>query len=151
MSQLVSRKVENSISSCESASRLEAQERPRTLLYKRGYARDWLTILVNSITQPALLYENVVVSDGSPILRDMLFSPDHQYLYALTHKQVRESHTRKNKQQSGLRPSTPPAGSPLTSLMRSGGMYVSSFPAAMLALTKPPSPHHVTKLLQSND
>uniref|UniRef100_A0A7N6B7M0 Plexin-A1 n=1 Tax=Anabas testudineus TaxID=64144 RepID=A0A7N6B7M0_ANATE len=28
-------------------------------------------ILVNSISQPALLYENVVVSDGSPILRDM--------------------------------------------------------------------------------
>ncbi|XP_068589308.1 plexin-A1-like isoform X2 [Cebidichthys violaceus] len=45
-------------------------------------------ILVNSITQPALLYENVAVSDGSPILRDMLFSPDHQYLYALTAKQV---------------------------------------------------------------
>ncbi|XP_034731794.1 plexin-A1 isoform X1 [Etheostoma cragini] len=45
-------------------------------------------ILVNSITQPALLYENVVVSDGSPILRDLLFSPDHQYLYALTDKQV---------------------------------------------------------------
>ncbi|XP_065817381.1 plexin-A1 isoform X1 [Labrus bergylta] len=45
-------------------------------------------ILVNSVIQPALLYENVVVSDGSPILRDMLFSPDHQYLYALTDKQV---------------------------------------------------------------
>lgn len=43
---------------------------------------------MNSITQPALLYENVVVSDGSPILRDMLFSPDHQNLYALTDKQV---------------------------------------------------------------
>lgn len=48
-------------------------------------------ILVNSIIQPALLYENVVVSNGSPILRDMLFSPDHQYLYALTDKQVREA------------------------------------------------------------
>ncbi|XP_040910613.1 plexin-A1-like [Toxotes jaculatrix] len=45
-------------------------------------------ILVNSVTQPALLYENVVVSNGSPILRDLLFSPDHQYLYALTDKQV---------------------------------------------------------------
>uniref|UniRef100_A0A8C2WEC3 Plexin-A1 n=1 Tax=Cyclopterus lumpus TaxID=8103 RepID=A0A8C2WEC3_CYCLU len=45
-------------------------------------------ILVNSITQPALLYENVAVSDGRPILRDMLFSPDHQYLYALTNKEV---------------------------------------------------------------
>jgi len=59
-----------------------------------------LQILVNSITQPALLYENVVVSDGSPILRDMLFSPDHQYLYALTNKQVRESHTRKKPKRS---------------------------------------------------
>ncbi|XP_059189081.1 plexin-A1-like [Centropristis striata] len=45
-------------------------------------------ILVNSVTQPALLYENVLVSDGSPILRDLLFSPDHQYLYALTDQQV---------------------------------------------------------------
>ncbi|XP_034551777.1 plexin-A1-like [Notolabrus celidotus] len=45
-------------------------------------------ILVNSVVQPALLYESVDVSNGSPILRDMLFSPDHQYLYALTDKQV---------------------------------------------------------------
>lgn len=47
-----------------------------------------LQILVNSVMQPALQYENVVVSDGSPILRDLLFSPDHQHLYALTDKQV---------------------------------------------------------------
>lgn len=46
-------------------------------------------ILVNSITQPALLYENVVVSEGNPILRDMLFSPDHQYIYTLADKEVR--------------------------------------------------------------
>uniref|UniRef100_A0A672N3R0 Plexin-A1 n=1 Tax=Sinocyclocheilus grahami TaxID=75366 RepID=A0A672N3R0_SINGR len=46
-------------------------------------------ILVNSITQPALLYENVVVSEGNPILRDMLFSPDHQYIYTVTDKAVR--------------------------------------------------------------
>ncbi|XP_054655396.1 plexin-A1-like isoform X1 [Dunckerocampus dactyliophorus] len=45
-------------------------------------------ILVNSISQPALLYENVLVSDGNPILKDLLFSPDHQYLYTLTEKQV---------------------------------------------------------------
>ncbi|KAM4738045.1 plexin-A1-like isoform 1-T1 [Anableps anableps] len=45
-------------------------------------------ILVNSVSQPALLYENVMVSDGNPILRDLLFSPDHQFLYALTDKQV---------------------------------------------------------------
>lgn len=47
-----------------------------------------LQILVNSIIQPALQYENVAVSDGKPILRDLLFSHDHQYLYALTNKQV---------------------------------------------------------------
>lgn len=46
-------------------------------------------ILVNSITQPAVLYENVVVSEGNPILRDMLFSPDHQYIYTLTDEEVR--------------------------------------------------------------
>lgn len=46
-------------------------------------------ILVNSITQPALLYENVAVSEVNPILRDMLFSPDHQYIYTLTDKEVR--------------------------------------------------------------
>ncbi|XP_047217858.1 plexin-A1-like isoform X1 [Girardinichthys multiradiatus] len=45
-------------------------------------------IVVNSDSQPALLYENVMVSDGNPILRDLLFSPDHQFLYALTDKQV---------------------------------------------------------------
>ncbi|KAM4571445.1 plexin-A1-like isoform 2-T2 [Fundulus diaphanus] len=45
-------------------------------------------IMVNSVSQPALLYENVMVSNGNPILRDLLFSPDHQFLYALTDKQV---------------------------------------------------------------
>ncbi|KAA0707298.1 Plexin A3 [Triplophysa tibetana] len=44
-------------------------------------------LLVNSITQPALLYENLAVSEGNPILRDMLFSPDHQYIYTLTDKE----------------------------------------------------------------
>ncbi|XP_051915637.1 plexin-A1-like isoform X1 [Hippocampus zosterae] len=45
-------------------------------------------ILVNTVSQPASLYENVVVSDGSPILKDLLFSPDYQYLYTLTDQQV---------------------------------------------------------------
>uniref|UniRef100_A0A6Q2ZBX7 Plexin-A1 n=1 Tax=Esox lucius TaxID=8010 RepID=A0A6Q2ZBX7_ESOLU len=46
-------------------------------------------ILVNSVipTRPAVLYENVVVSDGS-ILRDLLFSPDLQHIYTLSDKQV---------------------------------------------------------------
>uniref|UniRef100_A0A8C2ECM2 Plexin A1a n=1 Tax=Cyprinus carpio TaxID=7962 RepID=A0A8C2ECM2_CYPCA len=43
---------------------------------------------VSSDGFPALLYENVVVSEGNPILRDMLFSPDHQYIYTLTDKEV---------------------------------------------------------------
>ncbi|KAM9429342.1 plexin-A1-like [Salvelinus alpinus] len=45
-------------------------------------------ILVNSVNLPAMLYENVAVSEGSPIHRDLLFSPDHQHIYALTDKQV---------------------------------------------------------------
>lgn len=60
-------------------------------------------ILVNSVTQPALLYENVVVSDGDPIHRDLLFSPDHQHLYALTDNQVRKTWTKKqNMNDTGL-------------------------------------------------
>ncbi|XP_061657448.1 plexin-A1-like isoform X3 [Syngnathoides biaculeatus] len=45
-------------------------------------------ILVNIASQPALLYENVLVSEGNPILKDLLFSPDHQHLYTLTDQQV---------------------------------------------------------------
>nr|XP_061829776.1 plexin-A1-like isoform X2 [Nerophis lumbriciformis] len=45
-------------------------------------------VVVTSISQPALLYENVPVSDGSPVLKDLLFSPDHQHLYTLSDKQV---------------------------------------------------------------
>uniref|UniRef100_A0A671QPN7 Plexin A3 n=1 Tax=Sinocyclocheilus anshuiensis TaxID=1608454 RepID=A0A671QPN7_9TELE len=36
----------------------------------------------------ALLYETVPVVEGSPILRDMVFSPDYQYIYLLSDKQV---------------------------------------------------------------
>lgn len=48
-------------------------------------------ILVNSVSanRPAVLYEKVTVSEGgSPLLRDMLFSPDQQHIYMLTDKQV---------------------------------------------------------------
>lgn len=47
-------------------------------------------ILINSVSpsRPALLYESVAVSEGSPLLRDMLFSPDLQFIYTLTDKQV---------------------------------------------------------------
>uniref|UniRef100_A0AAR2K846 Plexin-A1 n=1 Tax=Pygocentrus nattereri TaxID=42514 RepID=A0AAR2K846_PYGNA len=43
---------------------------------------------VTSTGLPALLYENVAMSEGNSILRDMLFSPDHQYIYTLTDKEV---------------------------------------------------------------
>ncbi|XP_035377715.1 plexin A3 isoform X2 [Electrophorus electricus] len=39
-------------------------------------------------SQNALLYENVTVVEGNPILRDMVFSPDYQYIYLLSDKQV---------------------------------------------------------------
>ncbi|XP_026111791.1 plexin-A1-like [Carassius auratus] len=53
----------------------------------------WLVfcqILVNSVSpsRPALLYESVPVSEGSPVLRDTLFSPDLQFIYTLTDRQV---------------------------------------------------------------
>ena len=41
-------------------------------------------------SQNALLYETVTVGEGRPILRDMVFSPDHQYIYLLSNHQVRE-------------------------------------------------------------
>ncbi|TWW61679.1 Plexin-A1 [Takifugu flavidus] len=45
-------------------------------------------ILVNSSNRPAVIYEKVTVSEeGGPLLRDMLFSPDQQHIYALTDKQ----------------------------------------------------------------
>ncbi|MEQ2281651.1 hypothetical protein AMECASPLE_032648, partial [Ameca splendens] len=39
--------------------------------------------------QNALLYETVTVVEGKPILRDMVFSPYHQYIYLLSDRQVR--------------------------------------------------------------
>lgn len=36
----------------------------------------------------ALPYESVVAQEGNPILRDLVLSPNHQYLYAMTEKQV---------------------------------------------------------------
>uniref|UniRef100_A0A8C2KF00 Plexin A3 n=1 Tax=Cyprinus carpio TaxID=7962 RepID=A0A8C2KF00_CYPCA len=48
-------------------------------------------IRVDGVPPPsenALLYETVTVVEGSPILRDMVFSPDYQYIYLLSDKQV---------------------------------------------------------------
>uniref|UniRef100_A0A671R0E5 Plexin A1 n=1 Tax=Sinocyclocheilus anshuiensis TaxID=1608454 RepID=A0A671R0E5_9TELE len=39
-------------------------------------------------SRPALLYESVPVSEGSPVLWDTLFSPDLQFIYTLTDRQV---------------------------------------------------------------
>uniref|UniRef100_A0A8C1NGW5 Plexin A1 n=1 Tax=Cyprinus carpio TaxID=7962 RepID=A0A8C1NGW5_CYPCA len=39
-------------------------------------------------SRPALMYESVPVSEGSPVLRDTLFSPDLQFIYTLTDRQV---------------------------------------------------------------
>lgn len=43
---------------------------------------------VPSASHNALLYETVLVVEGQPILRDMVFSPDHQYIYLLSDRQV---------------------------------------------------------------
>nr|XP_006006494.1 PREDICTED: plexin-A3 isoform X1 [Latimeria chalumnae] len=43
---------------------------------------------VPQVSQNALLYETVSVMEGSPIQRDMVFSPDFQYIYLLNDKQV---------------------------------------------------------------
>ncbi|XP_064422468.1 plexin-A1 [Latimeria chalumnae] len=48
-------------------------------------------ILVDSISLaalPSVLYEKLVVSEGSAILRDMVLSPDYQHIYIMTEKQI---------------------------------------------------------------
>lgn len=52
-----------------------------------------LVDLANPGGRPALAYESVVAQEGSPILRDLVLSPDHQYLYAMTEKQVGTDYT----------------------------------------------------------
>lgn len=47
-----------------------------------------LVDLANPSGRPALAYESVVAQESSPILRDLVLSPDRQYLYAMTEKQV---------------------------------------------------------------
>uniref|UniRef100_A0AAX7TCX2 Plexin-A3 n=1 Tax=Astatotilapia calliptera TaxID=8154 RepID=A0AAX7TCX2_ASTCA len=45
-------------------------------------------VIIVSLCSNALLYETVTVVEGKPILRDMVFSPDHQYIYLLSDRQV---------------------------------------------------------------
>ena len=47
-----------------------------------------LVDLANPGGRPALAYESVLAQESSPILRDLVLSPDRQYLYAMTEKQV---------------------------------------------------------------
>uniref|UniRef100_G3TRA0 Plexin A1 n=1 Tax=Loxodonta africana TaxID=9785 RepID=G3TRA0_LOXAF len=53
-----------------------------------GSARPILVDLASPSGRPALAYESVVAQEGSPILRDLVLSPNRQYLYAMTEKQV---------------------------------------------------------------
>lgn len=50
-----------------------------------------LQIRVDGTTKNTLEYEIVQVVDTGPILRDMAFSVDHEYLYIMSEKQVRNS------------------------------------------------------------
>lgn len=48
-----------------------------------------LQIRVDGTTKNTLEYEIVQVVDTGPILRDMAFSMDHEHLYIMSEKQVR--------------------------------------------------------------
>lgn len=48
-----------------------------------------LQIRVDGTTKNTLEYEIVQVVDTGPILRDMAFSVDHEHLYIMSEKQVR--------------------------------------------------------------
>lgn len=50
-----------------------------------------LQIRVDGTTKNTLEYEIVQVVDTGPILRDMAFSVDHEHLYIMSEKQVRNS------------------------------------------------------------
>ncbi|TRY58613.1 hypothetical protein DNTS_007613 [Danionella cerebrum] len=55
---------------------------------KRVFYKELIVVNSVSATRPALVYESVIVSEGSPMLRDMIFSPDLQFIYTLSDKQV---------------------------------------------------------------
>ncbi|VTJ78057.1 Hypothetical predicted protein [Marmota monax] len=65
--------------------------RGRTVVFagtRSGRIRKILVDLANPGGRPALAYESIVAQEGSPILRDLVLSPNRQYLYAMTEKQV---------------------------------------------------------------
>lgn len=53
-------------------------------------------IRVDGTTKNTLEYEIVQVVDTGPILRDMAFSVDHEHLYIMSEKQVRNSSSFRN-------------------------------------------------------
>ncbi|XP_074862058.1 plexin-A1 isoform X1 [Carettochelys insculpta] len=55
---------------------------------RSGRIKKILVDLASLSGRLALQYENVVAHDGSSILRDLVLSPDRQYIYAMTEKQV---------------------------------------------------------------
>uniref|UniRef100_G1SK61 Plexin-A1 n=1 Tax=Oryctolagus cuniculus TaxID=9986 RepID=G1SK61_RABIT len=61
---------------------------PWLLNKELGCINSILVDLSNPGGRPALAYESVVAQEGSPILRDLVLSPNRQYLYAMTEKQV---------------------------------------------------------------
>ena len=64
---------------------------PSILLTRSTLRLCLFQIRVDGIPPPAqnaLLYETVTVFEGKPILRDMVFSPDHEYIYLLSDRQV---------------------------------------------------------------
>lgn len=50
-----------------------------------------LQIRVDGTSKNTLEYEIVQVVDTGPILRDMVFSVDHEHLYIMSEKQVRHT------------------------------------------------------------
>ncbi|NP_001088457.1 uncharacterized protein LOC495321 precursor [Xenopus laevis] len=55
---------------------------------RSGRMKKILVDLSASSSYMAQQYENVVVHEGNAILRDLVLSPDRQYIYAMTEKQV---------------------------------------------------------------
>ncbi|KAL8212582.1 UNVERIFIED_CONTAM: Plexin-A1 [Gekko kuhli] len=77
--------------SCKYVEPVDAEMNER-LLRVILVAEEILVDPANPIGRSALQYENVVAHEGSSILRDLVLSPDLQYLYAMTEKQVSNGH-----------------------------------------------------------
>ena len=68
---------------------LGQEDSPATHTHTVGVSFPQILVdLSNPGGRPALAYESIVAQEGSPILRDLVLSPDRRYLYAMTEKQV---------------------------------------------------------------